>query len=106
MQGHDQGLLGEVQGIGRGQRRQQAPLMLQVVEQDHFLVATGRSELPARRSVVDRDRERQLRRAEGGPGDADTARHQRAQHGEEAPRFVGDRTAIGPVRRDAAKAIQ
>src|SRR5207248_10555494 len=80
--------------------------MLQVVEQDHFLVATGGSELPARRPVTDRDRERQLRRAEGGPGDADTARDQRPQHGEKPPRLVSDRTGVSPVRRDAPKAIQ
>ena len=80
--------------------------MLQVVEQDHFLVPPGGPELAARRAVTDRNRQRQLRRAQSGARDADTTGDQRPQHGEEAPRLVGDRTGVRPVRRDAPKAIQ
>ena len=80
--------------------------MLQIVEHDHFLIPARGSELPARGSITDRNRERQLRRAEPGPGHADTAGDQRPQHREEATRVVGDWTAIAPIRCHAPKAIQ
>ena len=106
MQRRDQRLLGKVKGIGRGQRRQQTALVLQVIEQNDVLLSARGVELPSGQPVADRDRQRQLGRAQGGPRDADPARNQRPQHGEEAAGLALDRTRVGPVRRHRAETVE
>ena len=90
----DQRFLSEVQRVGGGQGRQQPPLMLEVVEQDHLTIIARRPELAARQAVTNRDGKRQLRRAQSGTGYTDASGDKRSEHREESPSLVGDRTGV------------
>ena len=93
-------------GVRLGEQREQAALVLGVVE-DHDLVGgRGGVELAALVAVRDRDRQADARGRDRGAVERDAALHQRAEHGEEAAARARDGRRVRAVLRDVAVPVE
>ena len=99
-------LVREARGVGRGEQREEPPLVPLVVEDDLFVGVAARGELAALAAVGDRDLEADLRRRDGRAVERDAPLHQRAEHREEpAPRAVDGRR-VRAVLGDVAVLVE
>ena len=101
----DQVAHGEGHRVGARKARQEFPLQCQVV-QDRDLGSGRGAELTAPGGVAHRDHEGLLRHGLRSRRDADPARDEGAQHGEEAAAGAGDGTVVAALGTHLGEAVQ